>query len=89
MAAAAGLSVSRALHVFKKESGVSLSTYIARQRIDYAIYLMKNTARSMADIAAECGFFDQSHFSKTFRALEGTPPLRYRNGKRRRMEEDG
>ena len=53
---------------------------MARQRIDYAIYLMKNTDRSMADIAAECGFFDQSHFSKTFRTLEGTPPLRYRNG---------
>ena len=78
VAAAAGLSVSRALHLFKKESGVSLSTYVARQRIDYAIYLMKNTDRSMADIAAECGFFDQSHFTKTFRALEGTPPLRYR-----------
>jgi len=78
VAAAAGLSVSRALHLFKKESGVSLSAYVARQRIDYAIYLMKNTERSIADIASECGFFDQSHFTKTFRALEGTPPLRYR-----------
>jgi two-component system, response regulator YesN len=89
VAAAAGLSVSRALHVFKKESGVSLSAFIARQRIDYAIYLMKNTDRSMADIASECGFFDQSHFSKTFRALEGTPPLRYRNGTARSTQEDG
>jgi AraC-like DNA-binding protein len=80
VAAAAGLSVSRALHLFRKESGVSLSAYVARQRIDYAIYLMKNTDRSMADIATECGFFDQSHFTKTFRALEGLPPLRYRKG---------
>ncbi len=88
VAAAAGLSVSRALHVFKKESGVSLSAYIARQRIDYAIYLMKNTDRSMADIAGECGFFDQSHFTKTFRALEGTPPLRYRNGTARPAEKE-
>jgi two-component system response regulator YesN len=78
VAAAAGLSVSRALHLFKKETGVTLSTWVARLRIDYAIYLMKNTDRSMADIAAECGFFDQSHFTKTFRALEGSPPLRYR-----------
>ncbi len=80
VAAAAGLSVSRALHLFKKETGVTLSACIARQRIDYAIYLMKNTDSSMADIASECGFFDQSHFTKTFRSLEGTPPLRYRNG---------
>jgi two-component system, response regulator YesN len=78
VASAAGLSVSRALHLFKKESGVSLSGYVARQRIDYALYLMGHTDRSMADIASECGFFDQSHFTKTFRALEGTPPLRYR-----------
>jgi len=82
VAAAAGLSVSRALHLFKKETGMSLSTWVARHRIDYAIYLMRNTDRSMADIASECGFFDQSHFTKTFRALEGEPPLRYR----RRME---
>jgi two-component system response regulator YesN len=82
VAAAAGLSVSRALHLFRKECGVSLSAYIARQRIDYAIYLMKNTDRSIADIASECGFFDQSHFTKTFRALEGTPPLRYRRNAR-------
>jgi len=82
VAAAAGLSVSRALHLFKKESGMSLSAFVARARIDYAIYLMKNTDHSMADIASECGFFDQSHFTKTFRALEGTPPLRYRRGAR-------
>ncbi len=82
VAAAAGLSVSRALHLFKKESGVSLSSFVARHRIDYAIYLMKNTDHSMADIASECGFFDQSHFTKTFRALEGMPPLRYRRGVR-------
>jgi len=80
VAGAAGLSVSRALHLFRKETGVTLSAYIARQRIDYAIYLMKNPDSSMADIASECGFFDQSHFTKTFRALEGVPPLRYRNG---------
>jgi two-component system response regulator YesN len=83
VAAAAGLSVSRALHLFKQESGVTLSAYVARQRIDYALYLLKNTDRTMAGIASECGFFDQSHFTRTFRALEGEPPLRYR----RRLQE--
>ncbi len=79
VAASAGLSVSRALHLFRQESGMSLSAYIAALRIDYARYLLRNTERSMAEIASECGFFDQSHFTKTFRAIEGTPPLRYRN----------
>jgi two-component system response regulator YesN len=78
VAEAAGLSVSRALHLFKKESGLPLSAYLARQRIEYAKYLLHNTDRSIAAIASECGFFDQSHFTKTFKALEGVPPLRYR-----------
>ncbi len=78
VAAAAGLSVSRALHLFRRESGMSLSAFVARCRIDYAKYLLSNTTRSIAAIASDCGFFDQSHFSKTFAALEGMPPLRYR-----------
>ena len=82
VAAAAGLSVSRALHLFRQETGASLSVYIAAQRIDYARYLLRNTDRSMAEIAVDCGFFDQSHFTKTFRAVEGVPPLRFRNGSR-------
>jgi two-component system, response regulator YesN len=78
VADAAGLSVSRALHLFRQESGMSLSAYIARQRADYARYLLRNTDRTMAEIASDCGFFDQSHFTKSFRAVEGMPPLRYR-----------
>ena len=82
VAAAAGLSVSRALHLFRRECGASLSAYITRQRIDYARYLLENTDRSMAEIASECGFYDQSHFTRTFRMLERMPPLRYRMKRR-------
>jgi two-component system response regulator YesN len=82
VAAAAGLSVSRALHLFRRESGMSLSSWITRLRIDYARHLLKTTERSMADISSECGFFDQSHFTKTFKSVEGVPPLRYRRAAR-------
>ena len=78
VARVAGLSVSRALHLFHKESGMSLSAYVARRRIDFAKYLLSHSDRSIAAIASDSGFFDQSHFSKTFAALEGVPPLKYR-----------
>jgi two-component system response regulator YesN len=78
VAAAAGLSVSRALHLFSRECGVPLSTWISRLRVDHAAWLLRNTQRSMADIASECGFFDQSHFTRTFKSIEGIPPLRFR-----------
>jgi two-component system response regulator YesN len=78
VATAAGLSVSRALHLFRKECGMSLSAFIAQRRVEFAKYLLSHTSRSIAAIASDCGFFDQSHFSKTFASLEGIPPLRYR-----------
>ncbi len=79
---AAGLSVSRALHLFRRESGMSMSSWITRLRINYARSLLANSQTSMADIASECGFFDQSHFSRTFKSVEGIPPLRYRKASR-------
>jgi len=78
VAAAAGLSVSRAQHLFRKESGMTLAAYVTRTRVAYAKYLLRKTDQTMAEIATECGFFDQSHFTRTFGKLEGVSPLKYR-----------
>jgi two-component system, response regulator YesN len=78
VAAAAGLSVSRAEHLFRKEEGATISSYIAGQRIAYAKYLLERTDRTIAEVAAECAFYDQSHFTKTFGGREGMTPMRYR-----------
>ncbi len=83
IAAAAGISVSRALHLFRHESGMTLSSFIKGTRIAYAKYLLENTAESVAAVASACGFFDQSHLTRTFVALEGVPPLRYRTRARK------
>jgi two-component system, response regulator YesN len=78
VAASAALSVSRAEHLFRKEVGMTISSWIAHQRIAYAKYLLERSDRTMAEVAAECGFYDQSHFTKTFSTLEAATPLRYR-----------
>ena len=78
VAEAAGLSGSRALHLFRRENGMTLSAFIARQRISYAKYLLENTESSIAEVASECGFFDQSHFTKNFKRLERITPSHYR-----------
>lgn len=74
-----GLSLSRALHLFKEETGLSLSKYLKKLRIDYGKYLLLNTDISMADLAVEVGFFDQSHFTKTFKKFEKMTPSDFRN----------
>ncbi|UCC38560.1 MAG: helix-turn-helix domain-containing protein [Candidatus Aminicenantes bacterium] len=78
-----GLSVSRALHLFREETGLSLSQYIRKLRIDYGKYLLLNTDVSLADSAIEAGFFDQSHFTKTFKRVEKMTPSRFREKYRR------
>lgn len=79
------LSVSRALHLFKEETGLTISDYIKKLRIDYSKYLLLNTDISLADSAIEAGFFDQSHFTKTFKRIERMTPSHYR--KKYRSEE--
>ncbi|MBN1636787.1 MAG: helix-turn-helix domain-containing protein [Deltaproteobacteria bacterium] len=78
IAEAAGLSVSRALHLFKEETGSSYSDYLKKARVNYGKYCLMNTDQSMAEIAYNAGFSDQSHFSKQFKAIEKMSPLTYR-----------
>ncbi|MBN1222534.1 MAG: PocR ligand-binding domain-containing protein [Candidatus Aminicenantes bacterium] len=78
VAAIGGLSVSRALHLFKDETGLTISDYIKKLRIDYSKYLLLSTDISLADSAIEAGFFDQSHFTKTFKRIERMTPSHFR-----------
>jgi len=39
-----------------------------------AVKLLKYSTKSMAEISDECGYADNSHFTKTFIKLFGSPP---------------
>ena len=78
VAKSAGLSMSRALHLFKEETGMSLSNFITKLRIDYGKYLLLNTDVNIAHLANEVGFYDQSHFTKYFKKFERITPSRFR-----------
>jgi two-component system response regulator YesN len=78
VAKVAGLSTSRALHLFKEETHQSLSGYIQKLRIEYGKHLLLNSDLDIADVAVETGFFDQSHFSKAFKKAARIPPARFR-----------
>lgn len=78
VAQAGGLSVSRTIHLFKEEMGMTISDYIKKLRIDYGKYLLLDTELTLADSAIESGFFDQSHFTKTFKKIEKITPSHFR-----------
>ncbi len=60
--------------LFKTSTGVNLRNYIEEQRIKKAIELLTSTAKTLTQIAYECGFSSQSYFSFAFkRRMKQTP----------------
>lgn len=68
---------------FHKHYRCSVGEYIRRLRIEFACRLISDSDDSLASIALSAGFFDQSHFSRTFKLLTGISPAKYRNSFRR------
>jgi AraC-like DNA-binding protein len=62
---------------------MSLSEYVKKLRVDYGKYLLLNTDISLADCSIESGFFDQSHFTKTFKQVEKMTPSQFRRNYRK------
>lgn len=65
--------------VFKKNSGVSLKTFLINYRINMAMELLRTTSISVKEIAISVGFTDVPHFIKTFKKNTGFSPGKYRN----------
>jgi AraC family transcriptional regulator len=63
---------------FRRCYGETLSDHIRRLRIKEARRLLEDGAASIAEISAELGYYDESHFSKAFKRVVGTTPARYR-----------
>ncbi len=78
VAEAVHLSPSHFSHLIKREAGATFTYLLNRMRIDRAAEMLARTDREIARIALECGFRDQSYFTKVFKRYRNTTPLRYR-----------
>ncbi len=65
-------------HLFKKETGYSLTNYIIHERIERAKVLLAQNKLSIREVAAACGFDNVSYFSRQFRSMTGMTPREYR-----------
>lgn len=63
---------------FQREYGSSPGRYQRQLRIDRAARLLRDTAMPLAEVASACGFYDQSHLARSFRASLGCTPSEYR-----------
>jgi len=83
MADAAGLSPFHFSRMFKAATGASPHQYVLRRRIDVGAELLLARDESIAAIALELGFTDQSHFTMHFKRVHGIGPAGYRRQHRR------
>lgn len=78
LAQIAGLSRFHFCRVFRKEVGLSPSSYQTQLRIAQAKKLLVQGV-SIATVATLTGFYDQSHFGWHFKRQVGVTPKRYEN----------
>jgi AraC family transcriptional regulator len=83
LAAAVGVNAAHLARVFRARYGVSVGEFGRRLRLDWAAAEIARDERPIAEIAAEAGFADQSHFTRLFKRHVGTTPARFREEARR------
>ena len=69
-------------HVFREATSKCFTHYLQQIRIREAKRLLRQTDRSVTEIALDSGFNNLSHFNRVFRKLEGRSPTQYRNERR-------
>ena len=78
LAEKSGLSVTHFRRRFSAILHISPSRYIATIRVNAAIKLLTSTRMLLTEIAHACGFYDQSHFIRTFKRIRRQTPAQYR-----------
>ena len=63
---------------FRKCYGCAMGEYVRRLRIEAACREISCSAAPLSEIAATLGFYDQSHFSNTFKRCTGMTPAEFR-----------
>jgi AraC-like DNA-binding protein len=73
-----GMSLSHFSHAFRRTLGVPPHKWLMEQRIVVSKEKLRDDRLQLADVAAECGFCDQSHFTNQFTRIVGVSPSAWR-----------
>ncbi|QNK01359.1 AraC family transcriptional regulator [Dyella telluris] len=73
-----GISVSHFRRAFLVSTGTTLQRWIVQQRVKQVCRDLVGTCLTTADVAQRWGFSDQSHLTRSFAAVLGTTPARWR-----------
>ncbi|HEX7181319.1 MAG TPA: AraC family transcriptional regulator, partial [Thermoanaerobaculia bacterium] len=78
VASEVGVDPAHLARAFKESCGTTMGDYTRRLRLAFALRRIAEEGSSLAGIAHEAGFADQSHFSRIFKRQTGMTPAAYR-----------
>jgi transcriptional regulator GlxA family with amidase domain len=82
LAAELGWSHRRLIVRFREQIGLAPKTVARVLRFDRAVAALGSSgSRGFAEIALDCGYFDQAHLNRDFRELAGTTPTAFRGSR--------
>jgi len=80
LAGSLGCSPDHLSRLFHRHRGLTLATWISRERIQHAKELLADPTCNISEVGWACGFNGPSYFIKTFQRHVGTTPKAYRLG---------
>jgi AraC-like DNA-binding protein len=78
VAAVAHVSEAHFIRSFRAVFGETPHRYLQRRRVERAMFLLRETERSVTDVCLDVGFSSLGTFSRTFRDIVGVSPSEYR-----------
>jgi AraC-like DNA-binding protein len=78
LAAIAFVSEAHFIRVFKATFGETPHRYLQRRRVERAMFLLRETDRTVTEISLDVGFSSLGTFTRTFTEIVGDPPTTYR-----------
>lgn len=83
-----GYSESQFTRLFKQHMKMTAYAFVEQVRMHHALDALKHSAKSIAQIAVDCGFYDHSAFVKRFKKFTGTTPLPFRRTEQSKLKTD-
>ena len=78
LARVASVSEAHYIRTFRATFGETPHRYLQRRRVERAMFLLRETERSITDVCLDVGFASLGTFSRTFRDIVGVNPTDYR-----------
>jgi transcriptional regulator GlxA family with amidase domain len=79
LARIAHVSEAHFIRTFRATFGETPHRYLQRRRVERAMFLLRQSDRSVTEICLDVGFISLGTFSRTFRDIVGESPTEYRN----------